>query len=145
MQAIVRRAAMFAFAVMQPSMIGAALAQNAPGAHPPIPGVAPPSYSGPGWGAGEEPSAAPESAYSIELPVLYVTSVEVLRTTADPGLDIVRVTGLAASQGWSAPQLVLTYAGRPFDGILDLELIAPLPGSVTGRQRLRPGQRHPTA
>jgi len=127
MQAIARRIAMFAFAVMQWSMIGSAFAQNGPAAHPPIPGVAPPSYSGPGWAPEEEPAAAPERAASTDLPVLYVTSVEILRTSAEPTLDIVRVTGLAASQGWSAPQLVPTYAGKPFDGILDLELIATPP------------------
>jgi hypothetical protein len=63
----------------------------------------------------------------MDRPVLYVTSVEILRTSAEPKLDIVRVTGLASSQGWSAPQLVPTFAGKPFDGILDLELIATPP------------------
>jgi hypothetical protein len=124
MQAIARRTVLFAFAALQPSSIGSALAQNTPAEHPPIPGVAPPAYSGPGWGLDEQPAAAPETASSADLPVLYVTSVEVLRTSAEPKLDIIRVTGLAASQGWSAPQLVPTYAGKPFDSILDLELIA---------------------
>jgi hypothetical protein len=64
--------------------------------------------------------------------VLYVTSVEVVRTSAEPELDIVRVTGLAASQGWSAPQLVPTYAGKPADGILDLELVATPPDQSQG-------------
>jgi hypothetical protein len=62
-----------------------------------------------------------------ELPVLYVTSVEVLRTSVEPRLDIVRVTGVASSPGWSAPQLVPTYAGKPFDDILDLQLVAKVP------------------
>jgi len=118
---------MFAFAVMQWGTIASAFAQNGPTAHPSIPGVAPPYYSGPGWAPEEEPTAAPESTASVDLPVLYVTSVEILRTSADPKIDIVRVTGLAASQGWGAPQLVPTYAGKPFDGILDLELIATPP------------------
>jgi hypothetical protein len=132
MQAIARRIAMFAFAVMQWSTIASAFAQSGPTAHPPIPGVAPPYYSGPGWGPEEEPTAAPESTSSMDLPILYVTSIEVLRTAAEPRLDIVRVTGLAASQGWSAPQLVPTYAGKPFDGILDLELIAAPPDQSQG-------------
>ncbi|MGH7153808.1 MAG: hypothetical protein ACREF3_07740 [Acetobacteraceae bacterium] len=101
-----------------------AFAQNAPPAHPPIPGVAGPSFSGPGWGAEPEPPAAQETVPLPQLPVLFVTSVEILRSTATPELDIVRVTGLAATEGWSAPQLVPTYAGKPFDGILDLQLIA---------------------
>jgi len=128
MYAIVRPLAIFAFAaIMQGSTIGFVFAQNGPPAHSPVPGAAPPSLSGPGWGPEEEPATAPERTSSVELPVLYVTSVEILRASAEPELDIVRVTGLWACEGWSAPQLVPTYAGKPFDGILDLELIATPP------------------
>ena len=62
-----------------------------------------------------------------ELPVLYVTSVEVMRTSTEPKLDIVRVTGLTGSQGWRAPQLVPTFVGKPLDGVLDLQFIATMP------------------
>ena len=62
-----------------------------------------------------------------ELPVLYVTSVEVLRTAIEPEIDIVRVTGLVGSQGWGGPELVPTTVGKPLDGILDLQLIATMP------------------
>jgi hypothetical protein len=72
-------------------------------------------------------SIAAEAAAVPELPVLYVTSVEILRTSNEPRLDIVRVTGVTSSAGWSAPQLVPTYAGKPADDILDLELIAAIP------------------
>lgn len=117
-------AALAVGAVVLGSVTNTASAQNSQAEHPPIPGVAPPSASGPGWGP-EEPSApAEERPPAAELPVLYVTSVEILRASAEPELDIVRVTGLASSEGWSAPQLVPTYAGKPFDDILDLELIA---------------------
>ena len=128
MHLTIRPLAVFAVAtLMQGGAIGFALAQNAPAAHPPIPGLAPPSYAGPGWGPEEEPVPTPETTAPADLPVLYVTSVEILRASAEPELDIVRVTGLAASQGWSAPQLVPTYAGKPFDNVLDLELIATPP------------------
>jgi len=50
-----------------------------------------------------------------------------MRTSTEPQLDIVRVTGLTGSQGWSAPQLVPTYVGKPLDGILDLQFIATMP------------------
>jgi hypothetical protein len=73
------------------------------------------------------PATTPRAPASTDLPVLYVTSVEILRASAEPELDIVRVTGLVASAGWSEPELVPTYAGKPYDGILDLELIATLP------------------
>jgi hypothetical protein len=50
-----------------------------------------------------------------------------LRTTIGPKLEIVRVIGLTGSQGWSAPQLVATFAGKPLDDILDLQFIATMP------------------
>ncbi len=68
-----------------------------------------------------------ETATAPDLPVLYATSVEILRTSTEPRLDIVRVTGLTSSQGWSAPQLVPTFWGKPFDDVLDLQLIATAP------------------
>jgi len=66
------------------------------------------------------------------LPVLYVTDVEILQASGGTGTDIVRVTGIASSEGWSTPQLVPTYAGKPFDNVLDLELIATPPDQSEG-------------
>jgi hypothetical protein len=122
-------AAVVALAVLG-AMTGVALAQNAPSEHPAIPGAAPPSVSGPGWESEQDMSQAPQAplpAPVADLPVLYITGVEIMTSTTQPELDIVRVTGLASSEGWSAPQLVPTYAGKPFDGILDLQLIATPP------------------
>jgi len=116
-----------AAALIQAAFAGVTFAQNNPPRHPPVPGVAPPSSSGPGWSTEEEPLPAAENESQADLPVLYVTNVEILRTSAQPELVIVSVTGLAASEGWAAPLLVPTYAGKPFDGILDLELIATPP------------------
>jgi hypothetical protein len=62
-----------------------------------------------------------------DLPVLYVTSVEILRTTEAPQLDIVRVRGLTSSKGWGNPQLVPLSVGKPLDGILDMQFIAAAP------------------
>jgi hypothetical protein len=86
----------------------------------------------PGYGAAAADqttgvSAQTESEPATELPVLYVTSVEILRTQTEPQLNIVRVTGLTGSQGWTSPQLVPTFAGKPLDGILDLQFIATMP------------------
>jgi len=50
-----------------------------------------------------------------------------LRTSTEPKLDIVRVTGLTSSQGWTAPQLVPTFWGKPSDDVLDLQFIATAP------------------
>ena len=111
-------------AAMQAGLAGLAFAQGGP---PPTgAGAQPQGYPG---GAGQMVEATPSSETSpgTELPVLYITSVEVMRTSMEPRLDIVRVTGLTGSQGWSAPQLVPTYVGKPLDGILDLQFIATMP------------------
>jgi len=70
------------------------------------------------------PSGAPRA---LAMPILYVTSVEVVRTAADPKLDIVRVTGLTSSAGWNNPQLVPFFYGKPADDVLDLQFIADSP------------------
>ena len=112
-------------AAMQAGLASLAFAQGGP---PPsgAPGQQPQGY---GAGAAQmvEPAQSNETTPGTELPVLYVTSVEVMRTSTDPKLDIVRVTGLTGSQGWSAPQLVPTFVGKPSDGILDLQFIATMP------------------
>jgi hypothetical protein len=119
-----RLAGLAVAALIQGGLVGLAPAQTTP-ARPSV-GEPPPQYVAPG---SEPPAipALPEAAAASELPVLYVTSVEVLRTSTDPRLDIVRVTGLASSQGWSDPELVPTYAGKPLDDVLDLQLIATAP------------------
>jgi hypothetical protein len=114
-----------AAAMIQGSLAGLALAQSNPpkasGGEPP------PQYAAPGSEPSAISAAGPEAAAQSELPVLYVTGVEVLRTSTDPRLDIVRVTGLVSSQGWSDPELVPTFAGKPLDDVLDLQLIATSP------------------
>jgi hypothetical protein len=118
-----RLGAIVVVAVLQGGLAGLALAQLTPAQ--PAPG-APATAAYPG-----EPivEAAPstETTPGTQLPVLYVTSVEVVRTSVEPKLDIVRVTGLASSQGWSEPQLVPTFAGKPLDDVLDLQFIATMP------------------
>jgi hypothetical protein len=110
-------------AAMQAGVVGLALAQGAP---PASSAGAQPGYSG-GGGQMVEATPSTETTPGRELPVLYVTSVEVMRTATEPKLDIVRVIGLTGSQGWSAPQLVPTFVGKPLDGVLDLQFIATMP------------------
>ena len=112
-------------AAMQVGLAGLAFAQGGP----PPSGAAgqPQGYAGGAPGQTAEPAPSTQSTPGTELPVLYVTSVEVMRTSTEPKLDIVRVTGLTGSQGWSAPQLVPTYVGKPLDGVLDLQFIATIP------------------
>lgn len=133
MRTIVRLLAILSLAGAMPwIMAGSAVAQNQAETHPATPGASPPSHSGPGWAPDEEqaPAATPETATpGTELPVLHVTGVEILRATTQPELAIVRVTGLVSSEGWGEPELVPTYAGKPADGVLDLQMIATPPES----------------
>ena len=120
-----RLAALAIAAVMHSGVTGLAFAQATP--VPSSVGQPPAQYTSPGSEPSEMPSALPETAAQSALPVLFVTSVEVLRTSADPRLDIVRVTGLTSSQGWSDPELVPTFMGKPLDDVLDLQFIATAP------------------
>jgi hypothetical protein len=104
---------------------GLALAQAAGGPTPTSSG-GPPPYQVPTPGENETDTQT-EVSPQTELPVLYVTSVEIIRTAVEPAIDIVRVTGLTGSQGWSNPELVPTTVGKPLDGILDLQFIATMP------------------
>ena len=103
------------------ALIGLAFAQGAPAA---APGGAE-GYAQPG---AEQGAAGPTGANRpLEMPALYVTGIEVLRSASEPKLDIIHVTGLVSSLGWSSPQLVPFYYGKPLDGMLDLQLIAGSP------------------
>ena len=121
-----RRLAAFAIvAAMQGSTVGLVFAQANP--PPSTAGGQPRQYAAPGSAPSAVPATGAETATPPDLPVLYATSVEILRTSTEPKLDIVRVVGLASSQGWSAPQLVPTFWGKPFDDVLDLQLTATAP------------------
>lgn len=104
---------------------GPALAQATPPAGAETAGAPNAGYDG---NVGQPVVTSPIAAEpGTELPVLYVTSVEILRTQTQPQLDIVRVAGLVGSEGWSSPELVPTFIGKPLDGILDLQFIATMP------------------
>jgi len=125
MNKIFRVLAVLAAAAVSPvAAAGFAVAQaaNAP---------TPPSSVEPAYEVTEpgesETGTQPQASSQTDLPVLYVTGVEVMRSVTEPAIDIVRVIGLAGSQGWSNPQLVPTTVGKPLDGILDLQFVATMP------------------
>lgn len=60
-------------------------------------------------------------------PIFWISSVEVMRSTHTPQLDVIRVRGLASTNGWESVQLVPMTKGVPADGILDLMLIGEAP------------------
>jgi hypothetical protein len=98
------------------SLSGLALAQNQPGA------------GGQAYGGGDQSAAGPTgAARPLEVPILYVTGVEVMQTSLEPKVTEIRVTGLASSEGWSLPQLIPFYYGKPLDDALDLQFIGTSP------------------
>lgn len=77
---------------------------------------------------GDQNAAGPSGATrALQVPVLYVTGIEVLQGTLEPKEMIIRVTGLASSAGWSSPELIPFYYGKPTDDVLDLQFIANSP------------------
>ena len=109
-----------AVAVLVAGVSGSAFAQQPAGQ-----GAAPTGYQQ----AGSDQNAAGPSGATreMEVPVLYVTGIEIMHATLDPKVDIVRVTGLVSSAGWSGPTLVPFYYGKPADDMLDLQFIATSP------------------
>ncbi|HEV2300895.1 MAG TPA: hypothetical protein VGR91_04935 [Stellaceae bacterium] len=123
---LVRLYALGAAVAVSCGLAGLALAQGAPAASGA--GGPPPGYDQ-GGGTPEEPAmpGAPEAAAAPELPVLYVTGVEVVKTSLNPATYVIWARGLTGSSGWSAPELVPVAVGKPLDGILDLQFIATTP------------------
>ena len=98
------------------SLAGSAVAQTSPSDQ---------SRSGPP-GQASGGSDAPQ----IRAPVLRITSIEVIRSSHGPALDIIRVRGLASSSGWEEAELVPLTRGAPVDGMLELVLVAQAPAEA---------------
>ncbi|HVH78055.1 MAG TPA: hypothetical protein VM782_01580 [Stellaceae bacterium] len=76
----------------------------------------------------DENAAGPSgSTRPLEVPVMFVTGIEIMHATLDPKVDVIRVTGLVSSAGWSGPELVPFFYGKPADDVLDLQFIATSP------------------
>src|SRR5262245_2086600 len=111
------------------SLLAATMMVSAPsqGQQPPAGGARPPATAGtpPQSGQqqppGNQQSGPPpgEQNEGPPWPVMVVTSVEVLRSTRDGGMDIIRVRGLVTSDAWGEPHLLPITRGEPIDGILD--------------------------
>jgi hypothetical protein len=94
------------------------------------------SQPAPGIQSGAPPDPSAESAPSDDstpnfAPVLWITSVEAMRSTHEPALDVIRVRGITSTEGWEAAELVPLTKGAPPDGILDLAFIAQAPADST--------------
>jgi hypothetical protein len=99
----------------------------------------PPAAGGPpGQQQGQQQSSAPYSGQPSgtvggpPAPVVFVTSVEVLRSDRAGGLDVVRVRGVVTGSSWSQPHLIPITQGAPRDGMLDLIFQASAPAGAAG-------------
>jgi len=119
--------------------IGSVLAVAAECAHaqaaPPGPnqghgltGPAPPSATA---------NSAPEDR-ALNAPVLHISSVEVIRSTHGPTMDIIRVRGLTSTSGWEEAELVPLTRGIPVDGILELVFVAHAPADAVEARGFEP-------
>lgn len=83
-----------------------------------------------GYSGGGSPGQPSTSVGGPPAPVIFVTSVEVLRSDRNGGLDVVRVRGLVTGSNWSQPHLVPITQGPPRDGMLDLIFQASAPAGA---------------
>ena len=96
-------------------------------------GIAVSAQSSPADQARPQPpgqSTGGEESAEVRAPVLRITSVEVIRSTHGPTLDIIRVRGLASSSGWEEAELIPLTRGAPADGMLELVLVARAPAEA---------------
>jgi hypothetical protein len=94
----------------------------------------PPAVGGPPPGQSNAPYPGQPSGTlgGPPAPVVFVTSVEVLRSDRNGGLDVVRVRGLVTGQSWTQPHLIPITQGAPRDGMLDLIFQASAPAGAAG-------------
>ncbi|WP_289295161.1 hypothetical protein, partial [uncultured Reyranella sp.] len=59
--------------------------------------------------------------------VMFVTSVELIRSERSGGMDIIRARGLVTSNAWGEPHLLPITRGQGIDGMLDLIFQASAP------------------
>ena len=78
------------------------------------------------------PGQPPGTVGGPPAPVVFVTSVEVLRSDRNGGLDVVRVRGVVTGSSWGQPHLIPITQGQPRDGMLDLIFQASAPASASG-------------
>jgi len=88
--------------------------------------------------AAQDTSATDDTSGNV--PVFAITSVEVMRSTHTPDVDIVVARGVTSSDGWSAGTLKPLTRGTPADNVLDLVLMAQEPQDESGPASYAPIQ-----
>jgi hypothetical protein len=77
----------------------------------------------------QTPVDAAQNDESNTAPIFWITSVEVIRSAHAPVLDIVRVRGLADTEGWENVELLPLTKNIPVDGMLDLVMVGEAPAT----------------
>ena len=114
------------------SLIAAGLLGSAQAQQQPPAAGGPPQGQQPGQQQGYPGPGQPTGTVGgPPAPVVFVTSVEVLRSDRNGGFDVVRVRGLVTGQSWSQPHLIPITQGQPRDGMLDL-IFQPSPAAPAG-------------
>lgn len=83
-------------------------------------------------------SQGADNESEVRAPVFRVLSVEVIRSTHGTPLDIVRVRGLASTEGWEEAELVPLTRGTPKDGMLELIFVARAPAEAMEAKGFEP-------
>jgi hypothetical protein len=86
----------------------------------------------------DQPASEQDAGDEEAVPILKISSVELMRSTHAPELDIVRVRGLSSTENWSDPQLVAISRGPSADGMLDLLFVARAPDDVSTATKFGP-------
>jgi hypothetical protein len=79
-----------------------------------------------------------ETAESV--PILAVTSVEILHSAHNPDMAVIAARGLTTTDGWQNGTLVPLTSGTPADGVLDLVFVAQAPDDASAPESYGPIQ-----
>ena len=77
-----------------------------------------------------EGQSTAQSSSELSAPVLHIKSVEIIRSAHPPVMDIIRVRGVASTEGWEEAELIPLSRGVPTDGILELIMVARAPAEA---------------
>jgi hypothetical protein len=77
-----------------------------------------------------EGQSAAQTSSELSAPVLHIKSVEIIRSAHAPVIDIIRVRGVASTEGWEEAELIPLSRGVPADGILELIMVARAPAEA---------------
>lgn len=82
-------------------------------------------------GPDQTASTGGQDEFAESLPILAVTSVEILHSAHNPDWAVIAARGLTTTDGWQNGTLVPLTSGTPADGVLDLVFVAQAPDDAS--------------